>query len=73
MNSTNRKNSRSLVTIGLFLLVAANFLRRGLHPTAQISANTLDAIVGFSYGVSIAVLLFGVRRVVRQQSSGTCN
>ena len=72
MNSSIRKDSRFLLVVGLFLLVLANLLRWGLHPSTYISANTLDAILGFCYGVSITVLLLGIRRHVRQRNSGTC-
>ena len=72
MNSSVRKDSRFLLVVGLFLLVLANYLRWGLHPSSYISANTLDAIIGFCYGVSIGALLLGVRRHVRQRNSGTC-
>ena len=72
MNTSKRNDSRRLLVLGLFLLVVANLLRWGLHPSTSISANTLDAILGFCYGASIAILLIGVRRHARQRNSGTC-
>lgn len=71
MNSSKRKVSRT-VAAGLFLQVLANLTRWGLHPTGHISANTLHGIVGLLYGVSIGLLLVGVRRHARQGESGTC-
>lgn len=72
MTRFSRENPRFFVVIGLFLMVIANFLRWGLHPGAHLSANTLDGILGFAYGVSIGVMLMGIIRLSRQRKSGTC-
>lgn len=72
---TNRFHARqpsTVIAIGMLMLVAANLCRWILHPGPHLSVNTLDCIVGFSYGVSIGAMLLGVGRLSRQRKSGTC-
>lgn len=59
------KNPQTMIRIGLLFLVLASFARMFLHPGPHFSRGMVDGILGFLYGISIGLLILGLRK--RQQ------
>ncbi len=66
------KNPRTLISLGMMFLAVAGMARLFLHPGPHLSANGVDGMIGFLYGLSIGTLLLGIRMQRRQKASGDC-
>jgi hypothetical protein len=64
-----RNAPRIVFATGMLVLALACFLRWRLHPTAYLSQDGLDGLLGFIFGLSIGINLMGLlllRRMSRR-------
>lgn len=61
MNLRKRlKNPSVAMRVGMSSLILASASRFFLHPRGWLSADMVDAVTGFLYGIAIATLLLSV-------------
>ena len=56
------RDSHTLMRAGMVSLALALLASRFVHPSAYLSEDAADAVKGFLMGISIALLMVGVRR-----------
>ena len=64
---SQEKHPRMLLTLGLSFLVLGGVARLFLRPGARLSANLVDGMTGFLYGVAIAILILNLLTNRRQR------
>ena len=60
------------IRIGLVFLILASLSRWTLQPVGGLSEPWADAVIGLLYGVSIGLMLIGVRRRGREEPAMSC-
>jgi len=65
---SQEKHPRMLLTLGLSFLVLGGVARLFLRPGARLSANLVDGMTGFLYGLAIALLVMNL--IVNRQRQG---
>jgi len=63
---SQEKHPRMLQTLGLSFLVLGGLARLLLRPGAHLSANLVDGMTGFLYGLAIAILVLNLLTNRRQ-------
>jgi len=54
------KDPASTMRLGMAFLILASLSRWFLHPGAWLSADVIDALTGFLYGMTIGLLLLSI-------------
>ena len=65
---SQEKHPRMLLTLGLSFLVLGGVARLFLRPGARLSANLVDGMTGFLYGLAIALLVMNL--IVNRRRQG---
>ena len=65
---SQEKHPRMLLTLGLSFLVLGGLARLFLPPGAHLSANLVDGMTGFLYGLAIALLVMNL--IVNRRRQG---
>ncbi|MGB9122206.1 MAG: hypothetical protein WCE73_16405, partial [Candidatus Angelobacter sp.] len=62
MKLPHRSQFNSLFRTGLVFLIFANAIRFLLHPSAMLPESLADGLIGFFYGIALALILGGAVR-----------